>query len=335
MSENLSFFTNSDWDAIEVIDPRLATLVPAEPDSLYGPIREVLQAGGKRIRPFLTLLATDVERNSGTLHDSDEAALNAACAVEFLHTFTLVHDDIMDNAATRRGRPTVYAAYGTSAAILSGDALIALANEALARITSPNLGQMMAEFGLGFRCVCEGQALDKAFENRDTIRVAEYLEMIDLKTAKIIELAAVLGSVAGGGRFIKPLRSFAHHLGLAFQINDDLLDLIGDERTFGKTSGGDILEGKRTFLFAAVMEGYTSLAGDDRNLIDRIRDRQAILEDIPRVRVLLMRLGVLEHARAAAAEETRCAEASLGAIPESPARERLREFGRSLLGRQR
>lgn len=326
-------------DPVGAIDRLLARLIPAEPQSLYDPIREVLSAGGKRARPTLTLLASQVEAFDGTPDGApqsmNEADLNAACAVELLHTFTLVHDDIMDHAATRRGRPTVHAAHGTNAAILSGDALMAIACQALAAIDAPNLGRIMAEFATGFQCVCEGQALDMEFEGRSSIRVDEYLEMIDLKTAKIIELAAVLGSLAAGGRFTEPLRNFAHHLGLAFQINDDLLDLIGDEQTFGKTPGGDILEGKRTFLFAVVMERYAELVDEDRNLLDRIRDHRATPEDIPRARVLLGRLGVLDHARAAASEETRRAEEALEEIPDSPARERLREFGRSLLGRER
>ncbi|HEX5316829.1 MAG TPA: polyprenyl synthetase family protein, partial [Candidatus Kapabacteria bacterium] len=147
------------------INAYLNQLIPAEPQSLYDPVRAALSSGGKRIRPTLTALAAG---------DAPESAwLPAAAAVELLHAFTLVHDDIMDNAETRRGSPTVHIAFGINAAILSGDVIVALATETLSR--APNAGEMLAEFSAGFRAVCEGQALDKDFEERDDVSKEEYL----------------------------------------------------------------------------------------------------------------------------------------------------------------
>ncbi|MDP4198483.1 MAG: polyprenyl synthetase family protein [Bacteroidota bacterium] len=324
---------NDGSDSLHEMEWQLLSLVPATPESLYVPIGDVLRAGGKRARPMLTLLTSDIASANSKSREVTNATLNAACAVELLHTFTLVHDDIMDNASTRRGLPTLHTTYGVSTAILAGDGLMALANQALAMIQSPLLGRIVTEFALGFRAVCEGQALDEEFEGRKTIAISEYIDMIDLKTSKVFELAAVLGALAGGGQYVEEVRGFAHHLGLAFQIMDDLLDLTANERTFGKTPGGDILEGKRTFLFAAAMEQYSSLAGEDLALLEKVRDRRATPRDIPLMQGLLERLGVLERARAAALGETQKAEASLNAIPESEARERLHAFGRSFLGR--
>ena len=286
----------------------------------------MLQAGGKRVRPLLTALAAGP-------NTEDDFWLSAACAVELLHTFTLVHDDIMDNATTRRGQPTTHVAYGVNTAILSGDVIIALAVQELARTKSPNVARMIEEFGLAFGLVCEGQALDKDFEHRDDVTVEEYLHMIDLKTSKVLELAAVLGALAGDPTYAEDLRRFAHHLGLAFQISDDLLDLTADEASFGKTIGGDILEGKRTLLFVCAAQHYTELVGEDRALMERIRDRSARTDDIPHARKLFDRLGVLAIAERMAAEESEKAKSALTRIPAVQGREYLEAFCDRLLGR--
>ena len=308
------------------IDRYLLELVPNEPSGLYKPVFDTLSAGGKRVRPILTALAAG-------LTITNDAWLPAAAAVELLHTFTLVHDDIMDNAATRRGQPTTHVRYGTNAAILSGDVLIALAQESLARMNSQSLPNTIAEFGHAFRMVCEGQALDKEYETRDNISTVEYLHMIDLKTSKVLELAAVFGALAGGGTYVEELRAFARHLGLAFQIGDDLLDLTANHSAFGKTIGGDILEGKRTMLFVTAMDHYSSLPANNRSLLDRIRDRRATPEDITPARELFQSLGVLEAASEAAKNETSKAKDALLRIPASTGRDRLDAFSDYLLER--
>ncbi len=304
------------------IESYLAALVPAEPQTLYDPVRAALSTGGKRVRPMLTALAAG--------EASETWWLPAAAAIELLHAFTLVHDDIMDNAETRRGRPTIHVAYGINQAILSGDALAALAAEALSR--APHAGKMLPEFSAGFRAVCEGQALDKEFEDRDDVRMDEYLTMIELKTARIFELAAVLGAIASGSAVLETLRRFAREIGIAFQLQDDLLDLTGGE-SFGKTIGGDIIEGKRTALFVLVMEHYAEVEGEDRAMLDRIREGCATQDDVPLARKLFKRLGVLEETARMATHYTENAVRLLGLLPDAKQREGLLEFSNRLLGR--
>jgi geranylgeranyl diphosphate synthase type II len=316
----------------EEIETCIRELVPKEPLSLYDPVRFLLDGGGKRARPFLTLICATIASDE---QDSNGDALLAGVAVELLHNFTLVHDDIMDHAASRRRRPTLHTKFGSSAAILSGDVLVALANEALARVSSPLKHEMLREFAFGFRAVCEGQALDTDFEQRASITVDEYLHMIDMKTAKIFELAAVMGSLAAGGSYREELRAYAHHLGLAFQIADDLLDLTANEALFGKTIGGDILEGKRTFLYAALCEQEETLDSNDTTLLTRIREHRTTTEDIALARSVMDRLGILEQARKRSEQETATAEQAIANLPVGSAVDELRAFGHKLLRRDR
>ncbi len=310
------------------IESYLAGLVPAEPASLYDPVRHVIEAGGKRIRPILTSLTF-------AIGSADKSAwLPVAAAVELLHTFTLVHDDIMDNADSRRGRPTTHVQFGSNAAILSGDVIIALALESLAKGGYSLIARMLEEFALGFRLVCDGQALDKDFELRSDIGPADYLHMIDLKTSKIIEMSAVLGVLASGdATHVETARAFALHSGLAFQILDDLLDLTADEASFGKTIGGDILEGKRTYLFVDAMSHYDEATPGEQALLTRIGARVAVKEDVELAREAFARLGVLNRASSAAREQTELAQRALNALPDSLATSRLRLFSNRLLGR--
>jgi geranylgeranyl diphosphate synthase, type II len=316
------------------IEQIIRALVPSGPVSLYDPVRYLLDGGGKRARPMLTVLCAEVA-GSHESQDIQHNAILAGAAVELLHNFTLVHDDIMDHAASRRGRPTLHTKFGVSEAILSGDVLVALANEALAQVQSPMKAEMLREFAFGFRAVCEGQALDTDFELQPSVSIDQYLHMIDMKTAKIFELAAVLGSLATDGVYKEELRAYAHHLGLAFQIADDLLDLTAEEAVFGKTIGGDILEGKRTFLYAALCEKEDKLNGSDRELLERIREHRTTSDDIALARNVMERLGILHLARERSAMETEQAERAIAMLPESEALTELRAFGHKLLRRDR
>ena len=311
------------------IEKALRELIPVEPRTLYDPIREMIALGGKRVRPMLTVLAASLGDNAS----DNSSSVMAGCAVELLHSFTLAHDDIMDNAATRRGQSTMHVTHGTNTAILSGDAMIALACEALVRTNSSSLQEMLREFSIGFRAVCEGQALDKEFETRDDITIDEYIEMIDLKTAKILELSAVLGALVNDGSYKEELRAFAHHLGIAFQIKDDLLDLTADHPQFGKTIGGDILEGKRTLLFVSAMERYSALSEADRTMMNRISKRNAVSTDIPEARELFKRMGILDAAASIAEQHTSEAVQNLAHIPDSPEKQSLLDFAKYLLER--
>ena len=324
--DNSENFLQRTETARKQIELRLRELIPESPKSLYDPIRYTFESGGKYIRPILTYLTS--------LSDTHADWLPAACAVELLHNFTLVHDDIMDNAAMRRGKPTLHKKYDVSTAILAGDAMIALAEESLSSGKYELAREMMSEFAFGFRSVCEGQAYDKEFELRTNVTAKEYFRMIVLKSAKMLELAAALGAYAAGGENVEDLRSFAHHTGIAFQIRDDLLDLTADESSFGKTIGGDILEGKRTYLYVMAMESFEDLDVHDQDILLRIQDRESTAADIHLAKKLFTKIGVIQKAREAIEDQTMNARRSLENIQKAEVREGLMQFSEYLLGRE-
>lgn len=224
------------------------TEFPAEPELLYAPISYSLASNGKRLRPMLLMLA------NGIFTDSTQAAFPAAAAVEVFHNFTLLHDDIMDNAAMRRSKPSVFAKWGQNVAILSGDAMLICAYRLLSEVPATMLPKIMAEFNAMALEVCEGQQYDMDFEHKQKVSVVEYMHMIELKTSVLLAGATSIGAILGGAseEDCRRLYRFAIELGLAFQLQDDLLDSYGDER-LGKAIGGDILEGKQTYLMITAM----------------------------------------------------------------------------------
>ncbi|HET7152431.1 MAG TPA: polyprenyl synthetase family protein, partial [Candidatus Kapabacteria bacterium] len=227
------------------IDRVIATLMQGVSSrSLRTPISHVVDAGGKRIRPLITMLAC--ESAGGNAND----ALNAAVAVELLHTFTLVHDDIMDNAALRRGLQTVHTKWDANVAILAGDTIAALAMQALADTRSPRLGLIEQFFAEAFVEVCDGQAMDKDLEAGTTADRKKYFTMIEKKTAAMVSMSAAVGGCIGSGdpQRINALARFGKLIGVAFQIRDDALDITADKKKFGKEMGSDIREGKKTYL---------------------------------------------------------------------------------------
>ncbi len=221
---------------------------PADPERLYAPISYSLSGGGKRLRPMLLLLAC------GVFGKNPLEALPAAAAVEVFHNFTLLHDDIMDNAAVRRGKPSVYAKWGQNIAILSGDAMMIYAYRLLSNVPAALLPRILTVFNEMALEVCEGQQYDMDFEQKKKVSVVEYMHMIELKTSVLLAGATVIGAILGGAseEDCRKLRRFAIELGLAFQLQDDLLDSYGDER-LGKAIGGDILEGKKSYLMITAM----------------------------------------------------------------------------------
>ena len=234
---------------LDIFENYLAqTEFPAEPERLYAPIRYSLSGGGKRLRPMLLLLAC------GVFSDRTDHALPAAAAVEIFHNFTLLHDDIMDNAAVRRGKPSVHARWGENVAILSGDAMMICAYRLLSGVPADKLPRILAMFNTMAVEVCEGQQYDMDFEQKPKVSVVEYMHMIELKTSVLLAGAVAIGAMLGGAseEDCRKLRRFAVELGLAFQLQDDLLDSYGDER-LGKAIGGDILEGKQTYLMITAM----------------------------------------------------------------------------------
>lgn len=215
-----------------------------EPQGLYAPIRHIMGTGGKRIRPVLTLAACNV------FSDNIDSAIDPAIAVEVFHNFTLVHDDIMDNADIRRGVVTVHKKWNSNTAILSGDAMMVLAYSLLAKTNAsllPRVIEVFNELALG---VCEGQQYDMDFESLQGVTREEYLKMIELKTAVLLAGALRIGAIIGGAEQndIDALGSFGRNLGIAFQLQDDILDVYGDMEVFGKKIGGDIMAQKKTML---------------------------------------------------------------------------------------
>ena len=223
---------------------------PEEPDTLYEPIVYSLGKGGKRLRPLLAMMACNI------FSDDVACALPCAAAVEVFHNFTLLHDDIMDNAAVRRGKPAVHRKWGVNSAILSGDAMMIYSYRLLEQADPAILPRIFRIFNDTSLKVCEGQQYDMDFEALERVPMEDYLHMISLKTAVLLAGAAVIGAVCGGAsqEDCDRIYTFATELGMAFQIRDDILDSYGTQDSLGKKIGGDITEGKKTFLTTAAME---------------------------------------------------------------------------------
>jgi len=226
------------------------TTYPAEPKELYEPIAYLMSLGGKRLRPALVLMATDLF--GGDVKD----AIGPALAVELFHNFTLMHDDIMDKAPLRRGKPTVHAKWGDSVAILSGDVMFVKAYKMMIQVRPEILADVLEVFNATAVGVCEGQQIDMNFENRNVVEVDEYIEMIRLKTAVLVGGALKIGALVGNAskQEANSLYQFGENLGIAFQLQDDILDVYGDPLKFGKQVGGDIISNKKTFLLIKALE---------------------------------------------------------------------------------
>ena len=240
----------------DLVNTRLESFIEKKsPSGIYDPLKYILAGGGKRIRPVLLMLCC--EAAEGKPAD----ALHAALAVETLHNFTLIHDDIMDNANTRRGKETVHRKWDRDTAILSGDALLGLAYESLLKTKSLKIGEIAKVFNNGIIEVCEGQSFDKEFELKTTVSLKEYIMMINKKTSQLLVCCAKIGVLIGNGKksLLNAMENYALNIGLAFQIQDDLLDIFADEKKFGKNIGGDLREGKKTYLLLKALETIKSI----------------------------------------------------------------------------
>lgn len=228
---------------------------PANPKELYEPISYLMNLGGKRLRPALVLMATDLF--GGDINEAKSPAL----AIEMFHNFTLMHDDIMDNAPLRRGQPTVHEKWSSSVAILSGDVMFVKAYKLMIQVKPEILTGVLEVFNKTAVEVCEGQQIDMNFESRNEVSVDEYIEMIRLKTAVLLGGALKIGALIGNAtkQNADLLYQFGENLGLAFQLQDDILDVYGDPLKFGKQVGGDIISNKKTYLLIKALE----LAKDD------------------------------------------------------------------------
>lgn len=237
---------------------------PVAPPHLYDPIRYILSLSGKRIRPLLVLMGATLFEESAIT-----AALPASAAIEFFHNFSLIHDDIMDKAPLRRGKPTVHQKWNDNVAILSGDALLIKAYQELAKCPTDKIPALLCLFNATSLEVCEGQQYDMDFEARAQVSETEYIDMIRLKTSVLLGCALQMGAIIAGAdkQAQTLLYEFGVNLGVAFQLQDDILDVYGDPETFGKQVGGDILSNKKTILFVKLQELASEV---DREELERL-----------------------------------------------------------------
>ena len=263
-----------------------------EPAGLYEPLEYMMSIGGKRLRPRLCLTAFNLFSD-----DIGPQIISPAMALEIFHNFTLLHDDIMDRADTRRGQATVCRKWNDNVAILSGDVMCIMAYQYLTEYTGANLREVLELFSTTSAQVCEGQQYDMDFETQPIVTEDEYLQMIGLKTAALIACAAKMGAMIAGAPEAQAdaLYDFGWQIGLAFQICDDYLDTFGNANVFGKKIGGDIMEGKKTWL---LVEAFKRAAGEDRKRLDATMalgaDSKA--EKIAAMQQLYIDLGVKEDA---------------------------------------
>ena len=221
-----------------------------QPANLYEPIHYILQLGGKRMRPILCIMASDL------FEGSRSHSLAQAMTVELFHNFSLIHDDIMDEAPLRRGKETVHEKWNSNIGILSGDAMLVKAYEFLAKAESQHLSQLLKVFNKTALEVCEGQQLDMDFEVRNDVSIPDYLQMIEMKTAVLLGAALQMGAIVAGAHAEdqQNLYEFGKNIGIAFQLQDDILDVYADPEKFGKQVGGDIISNKKTFLLLRAFE---------------------------------------------------------------------------------
>jgi geranylgeranyl diphosphate synthase, type II len=262
------------------------------PQELYEPVNYILSLGGKRLRPLLALMGCE-------LFDTDiSKALPIATAVEIFHNFTLLHDDIMDSAPLRRGKPTVHEKYSVNTGILSGDVMLIYAYEFLNKIPDPiTAKRLLSIFNKMAIEVCEGQQYDMNFETRNDVTIPEYIRMIELKTSVLIAAAFQMGALVGGATegVAQHLYEFGRNVGIAFQIQDDILDTFGDPEKFGKKVGGDIVQNKKTYLVLKSFEMGNTLQKD---ALKQLMNTPTIDETskIEAVKTLYNQLGVREKA---------------------------------------
>ena len=260
---------------------------PSSPSNLYDPLRYFLKIGGKRMRPILTLLGAEA-------FGVDKAkALNAALAIEVFHNFSLIHDDIMDDAPLRRGQETVHEKWNNNIAILSGDVLLVKAYQLIAKNDPQSLPEILAIFNRTAVEVCEGQQMDMDFESRDNVSIEEYIEMIRLKTSVLLGCALETGAIVAGAsnNDAKLIYEFGQQIGIAFQIQDDILDLYADPEKFGKQVGGDVISNKKTLLLLKAFEIANETQTAELNAL--LAEQDLVLK-VKAVRALFDDLGVRE-----------------------------------------
>ena len=306
-----------------------------EPKGLYEPIAYTLASGGKRLRPTLALIAAEAIVNEGLLNgDAIAHTVPAALALEIFHNFTLLHDDVMDRASVRRGRPTVHVKWNDNTAILSGDQMLIEAYKQLAQVPADKLPQVLKWFNEMATAICEGQQYDVDFEHQRHVRIEDYMMMIEKKTSVLIANALRTGGYIAGANPAQQeaLYQYGLHIGLAFQIQDDILDVYGDPKTFGKAIGGDICCNKKTILLLTALEQADAETKAELEQWLTVSDRDA--EKIAAVTALYNRIGVRERAEKLMEQHTALALAQLDKLPQNKATDKLRELAEKLVTRK-
>ena len=310
---------------IEVINKAIASIeYPKAPFGLYEPVKYQLDMGGKRVRPLLAVMACDM------FGGDIEEVVSPALGLEIFHNFTLLHDDVMDKADIRRGRPTVHKAWNENTAILSGDAMQIIATQKVCEAPARVLKEVLELYNKTALEICEGQQYDMDFETRDDVTREEYIEMIRLKTAVLLGCALKMGAIVAGATLqqAEAIYKFGENIGLAFQLQDDYLDVYGDAETFGKKIGGDILNNKKTYMLISAL----SLAeGSIKDRLQNLLAGKADDEKIVQVTAIYSELGIDKIAREKIAEYSQKALAYLDEIPNNG---ELKRFANSLTERK-
>ena len=296
-----------------------------EPYGLYEPIEYTLMAGGKRVRPQLAMIASQL------FGGKDEDVLPAALALEIFHNFTLLHDDVMDHAEVRRGRPTVHVKWNENTAILSGDQMLIEAYKMLSQVPTDKLPKVLDLFNKMATEICEGQQYDVDFESQEHVAIDSYLLMIRLKTSVLLATALQMGAYIAGAdeQAQDALYQFGIHIGLAFQIQDDILDVWGDPATFGKAIGGDIACNKKTYVTLTALQLADENSGRAlRNWLSQTLQENT--EKIAAVTAIYNRLGVRAECEERVVELTQQALAFLSTLPQNAATDQLRQLADKL-----
>ena len=296
-----------------------------EPKGLYAPIAYTMAAGGKRVRPQLAMIAC------GIFGGNEQEVAPAAMALEVFHNFTLLHDDVMDKAEVRRGRPTVHIQWNENTAILSGDQMMIEAYKLLVEVPADKLHKVLRLFNKMATEICEGQQYDVDFESQEHVTIEEYLKMIRLKTSVLLATALQIGSYLAGANEAQQeaLYQFGINVGLAFQIQDDILDVWGDPKTFGKAVGGDISCNKKTYVYLTAQK----LADDE--LTEELHQWYgSVLDDntekIAAVKGIFEQLNVRAACEAVVEDYTQKALLILDTLPQNAATEQLRQLANKL-----
>jgi geranylgeranyl diphosphate synthase type II len=301
-----------------------------KPPSLYEPIRYIMSLGGKRLRPLLTLLSYSLYKKDA------ETIVPHAAAVELFHNFTLVHDDIMDKAPLRRGKATVHEKWNINTAILSGDVMMVKVYEIFSVLDAKILKEVLLIFNQCATEVCEGQQWDMEFESKKTVSVNEYLDMIRQKTAVLLGFSLELGALLAGAKLKDrlALRNLGVSIGIGFQLNDDLLDVYGDQKKFGKQVGGDIISNKKTYLLIKALE---RAKGKDKADLMKWLNAKTFdkAKKVKSVTAIYNKLEVRQITEAEINNQFSRGLQSLAALPASPGRDELGQFIFSLMKRQK